>query len=601
MASITTIQNSFEPATALDLREIISVWLGRFAHAVTTNDADAVSHLFIEEPWWRDLLMLSWDFHTFEGRDAIRRIIAGQYPGFTILSATIAREMEPALANRHPYANVIEALVDFETDRGSGRGVVRLVETGDGGWKAWTLLTTLQDARGYERKIGARRERRLPATDLRPGENFADWRKRRVEYLDRQPDVVIVGAGQGGLALAANLGLIDVDALIVERNGRVGDNWRNRYHSLTLHDTVWTNHLPFVKMPESWPVNTPKDKLADWLESYANAMDLNVWTSSEMLESSYDDAAARWTIKVRRPDGTTRIVTPRHVVLATGVHGEVRIPDVPGLDRFKGELVHSSAHRGGVQKPGRKAVVIGSGNSGHDVAADLQANGADVTLVQRSSTYIMSQEKGVTTLFGTLFREDGPETSVADLLQASFPFKLALKRSVEQTRLIADLDRELLDGLARVGFRLDQGINGGGAMSKVLDGAGGYYFDVGCSQLIIDGKITLAHGSLDHLTEDSVVLDDGTTLPAEIVVLATGYGSMRDTARRLFGDSVADRCSSPWGLDAEGEMNAMWRRSGHPGFWFTGGSLYFVRFYSHFLALQIMANLKGLDEAAAPS
>ena len=110
----------------------------------------------------------------------------------------------------------------------------------------------------------------------------------KVAFESSQPDVVVIGAGQGGLAVAANLGLLGVDTLVLEKNERVGDSWRKRYRSLVLHDPVWADHLPYLPFPASWPIYAAKDKIADWLEFYASAMELNVWTSTEILSSAYD-------------------------------------------------------------------------------------------------------------------------------------------------------------------------------------------------------------------------------------------------------------------------------------------------------------------------
>ena len=180
--------------------------------------------------------------------------------------------------------------------------------------------------------------------------------------------------------------------MIVEKTPRVGDNWRNRYHSLTLHNEVWANSLPYMPFPPTWPTFMPKDKLAGWLEAYAEFMELNVWTGTEFLSGSYDEASAMWTARVRRADGEVRTLRVPHVVLATGGASDVpRIPELPGLGEFAGPVIHSSRFSSGLEYAGKRALVIGTGNSGHDVAQELYSNGAErVTIVQRSPTCVVS-------------------------------------------------------------------------------------------------------------------------------------------------------------------------------------------------------------------
>jgi cation diffusion facilitator CzcD-associated flavoprotein CzcO len=199
-------------------------------------------------------------------------------------------------------------------------------------------------------------------------------------------------ADRRGLSIAARLTQLDVDTLIVDREARIGDNWRKRYHALVLHNQVHVNHLPYMPFPPNWPAYIPKDKLAAWFEAYVESMELNYWTGSEFAGGSYDETAKRWSVLVRRADGTTREVHPRHVVMATGVSGIPRLPDIPSLRNFRGGILHSSEYEDGEAWKGKTALVIGSGNSGHDIAQDLHSAGAKVTLVQRSSTMIVNVE-----------------------------------------------------------------------------------------------------------------------------------------------------------------------------------------------------------------
>ncbi len=586
------------PLGGIESERVFSAWFDRFSEAITSQDAEAIASLIVSDGWWRDLLALTWQLTTVHGTDAIKEMLSPALAKHPMSGLRIVTEIGPRLQEPSPDRTWIEGFFDFETPIATGRGVVRLVPAGDGDWKAWTVLTTMDDLKGHERAL---RERRPTGPRHVSGaaatENWLDRRRVKATFTASEPDVIVIGAGQGGLAVAANLGLMGIDTLIIEKNERVGDSWRKRYHSLVLHDPVWADHLPYLSFPESWPIYTAKDKLADWFEFYASSMELNVWTSTELLSSVYDDATSKWTVRVRT-GGVERELRPSHVILATGAAGEPNIPDIPGRSGFGGEVYHSSRHESGSKWKGRKAVVVGACNSGHDIAQDLYESGAEVTMVQRSSTYIMSQAKGIPVIFGGLFYEGGLPTAFADLLSSAFPWPVVQEFAVEQTRVIAELDRELLDSLEAVGFKMNSGPNGGGLMQYALRNGGGYYIDVGCSELIASGRIALAQGSgVAEFTPTGIRLANGETIEADLVVLATGYSNMRETARRLFGDAVADRCEPALGVNEDHELGALWKPSGQPGLWFMGGPLAWVRIYSKYLALQILGNETGLRQS----
>ncbi|GAA4245437.1 NAD(P)/FAD-dependent oxidoreductase [Dactylosporangium darangshiense] len=569
-----------------------AAWLDRFTAALQAADVAGTTALLAGDCWWRDLLALTWDLGTYRGRDKVATMLGDHLAPDSFANIRMTTEFGPRYQGD---GEIVEGFITFETPLGFGRGAVRLLRE-DGEWVAWTVLTELDDLRDHERAIGPHRSRgprHNPADS--GGRNWLQKRQEHVRYAGSDPDVVVIGAGQGGLTVAANLGLMGVDTLILEKSERVGDGWRKRYHSLVLHDPVWADNLPYMPYPDSWPVYCPKDKIADWFESYASAMELNVWTSAEMTSSAYDEATGRWTLRVRTPEGE-RELHPRDVILATGAAGEPNVPAVAGRDRFAGTSYHSSRHGSAQSWAGKKAVVVGACNSGHDIAQDLYEAGADVTLVQRSSTHIISQEHGIPAIFGSNFVEGGPPTKYADLLASGTPWPLVLEMAKEGVKETAKKDAELLAALDAVGFKRNDGPDGTGLMGYALAYGGGYYINVGCSQLIADGKIKLAQGSgLAEFTPEGIRLEDGRTLQADLVVLATGYKNMRETARRLFGDEVADRLPLVLGIGEDGEIGGLYRRTGHPAFWYMGGPLAWVRIYSKHLALQITAKHAGLQ------
>ena len=374
-----------------------------------------------------------------------------------------------------------------------------------------------------------------------------------------------------------------------------------------LHDPVWYDHLPYVPFPPHWPVFTPKDKLAEWFEAYAKLLELNVWTQTNLESASWDGSKRQWTVNLERKkaDGTTekRTLHPRHVVQATGHSGEMSFPQIKGMEGFKGDrLCHSSQFKGAnSNSEGKKAIVVGCCNSGHDIAQDFYEHGYDVTIVQRSSTYVMSSKAGLDVLLGGLYEEGGPDTEDADLIFMSIPNAMLKRLHVDATKEIKKRDAELLAGLEKAGFKLDDGPDEAGFFMKYFQRGGGYYIDVGASQLIIDGKIKVKQGQeITEVKPHGLLFTDGTVLEADEIVFATGYQNMRGTARKIFGDEVADQLNAVWGFDNEGELRTMWRKTGHPGFWFFGGNLALCRYFSRMLALQIKAMEEGIMKYEDP-
>lgn len=574
---------------------IATAFLDRFGAAIDRADRTALAPLLAEDAWWRDLLVLSADLRTKRGREAVLDWVVDRLRGAELRIEGFDGRIAPTTVVDDDGYRFVQFGITLRTGRGRGRGVVRLrQQEGDEEWRAWNVLLALQELDGHEERVGPARPRGVLHGEDR-GPNWLRAREREQADAGREADVAIVGAGQGGLAVAARLKQQGVRAVVLERNARVGDNWRQRYDSLVLHDPVWYDHLPYLPFPSNWPVFTPKDKLADWMESYAAAMELDVWTGTEIEASDYDDATGRWTLGVRRADGTREQLSPRHVVVATGTNGEASEPALSGRESFAGTVVHSSAYRNGSAFEGQRAVVVGAGNSGHDIAHDLYNHGTQVTMVQRSASYVVSSDQWIDTVYAGLFDESAPPTEDADLLFAAFPFDLLAERHRRATAAMREGDRALLEQLEQRGFKLYFGEDESGLFVMSLRGEGGYYIDVGCSQLIADGKIELAQGAgVEGFTEHGVRLSDGRTLDADVVVLATGFADLRATARRILGPSV-DRTGPVWGLDDEGELRGTWRPTGHPGLWFMAGNLQMTRFFSRYLALQLTM---ALDDAS---
>ena len=493
---------------------------------------------------------------------------------------------------------VIEAIFRFTSANGPGFGVLRLKPSDSAGVapRAWTLSTWL-DVDGI---VAARAQAASTSHARDFVRNWLDDRRDEIAFADREPEVLVVGGGHAGLAAAAELKRLGLDTLVVDRMRRVGDNWRLRYHGLKLHNKAAVNHLRYMPFPSTWPDYIAKDKLANWLESYVETMEINFWTETAFEGADYDDASGTWRATVRRADGTVRVLRPKHIVMATSVSGTPNVPVIPTIENFKGPVLHSSQFRGGAEWVGRSVVVMGSGTSAHDISQELHANGAKVTMVQRSPTLVVNVDPSAQ-LYETPYFGEGPPLEVRDIVAASTPLAVMKVSHRLITDEVRKLDAPLLDRLAQVGFRLEFGEGGTGWPLKYRTRGGGYYFNVGCSELIADRKIGLIQAAdITQFVADGVALADGSTLQADLVVLATGYKGQDHIVASLFGADVAARVGPIWNFDAQTqELRNMWMRTNQPGLWFTGGAFSQCRIYSRFIALQIDAIERGMLEKAA--
>ncbi len=578
--------------TGRSAEALAETWLDEFASALEAGDPARIAGLFAGECHWRDLLAFTWELHTVSGAAAIAARLQPCLAPMAPRAVRLAEGRTRPRVVRRAGTEAIEVIFTFETVVGPCNGVVRLVQEADGP-RAWTLMTALDEIRGHEDPANGRRWQDVDWRRNFGGENWLDRRQRARAYADRDPAVLVVGAAQAGLSVAARLALLGVDTLVVEREGRIGDSWRRRYHALTLHNETRVNHLPYMPFPKSWPVFIPKDMLANWFELYAEAMELNVWTGTELVSGDWDEAAGCWDVLLRKADGTERRMRPRHIVFANGTSTTPKIPDLPGLRDFRGTVTHSGRHGSGLDWRGKRALVLGTGTSGHDVAQDLAVSGAaEVTLIQRRPTLVVSLKEAQAPY--ALYDEDIPFEDL-DLLATSFPFPVYRRAHQLMTERNREADRDLLEGLERRGFRLQFGEEGSGWQIMYQSRGGGYYFDAGCSQMIVEGRVGLMQfDEIERFGPEGAVLRDGSVKPADLIVLATGYEGQAEAARRILGEAVGARVGRVWGYDAEGELHGMWRPTGQPGLWFHAGGLAQCRIFSKVLALQIKARELGL-------
>ncbi|HTV78699.1 MAG TPA: NAD(P)/FAD-dependent oxidoreductase [Steroidobacteraceae bacterium] len=573
-------------------------WLERFAAALAAPEGTDWSALFAPGCFWRDFVAFSWNIITVEGVAAVTAMVTAQ--ARAIGARNIAPD-DPAL----PMTDASQGWFTFETRTARCRGHVRL-----DGTRAGVLVTTILELKGYEEPAGARRTPGLEHQARKGRQTWADESARRAATLGitDQPYCLIVGGGQNGLQLAARLKRLAVPALVVDALPRPGDSWRMRYPSLHLHDPIFLDHFPYLPFPDHWPLFTHKDRMADWLEIYARVMEIDFWGGTRCISAVHDPARGEWLVRLVR-DGRELTLRPRQLVLATGMSGARHMPVFPGAERFGGLQYHSADHKGGKALSGKRCVVIGSNNSAHDICADLWEADAEVTMVQRSATVVVRADTMQKFASALPYADPAIPSEFADLMAASVPFRLRYEPETRMTAALNQIDAEFYARLRRAGFQLHDGHDGTGFLMAYHRRAAGYYIDVGASDLISSGEIRLAQGEISEITAEGIRLADGTVLPADVIIYATGYRPMHEWVGRLISPAVEAKVGPCWGLGSgtpgdpgpwEGELRNMWKPTAQEGLWFQGGNLMQARFHSLHLALQLKARMEDLEVQVYP-
>ncbi|KAJ7852828.1 FAD/NAD-P-binding domain-containing protein [Mycena olivaceomarginata] len=527
----------------VDACAIATSWLKSFGEALEAGDLAGAISCFAPDGYLRDVLTFTWKNRTLAGHAHI-----AAYMKDTLKPASITQVKLDTRANLTPEfghithaASGVSSGFTFETAVGPGQGYFSLVKNEAGGWKALMVFVTLADIRGHEESG--------PEKGVYGGHTLAwhDVHRERREAIETNPHVLIIGGGQTGLNVGARFRQMNIPSLIIETNTRIGDNWRQRYPMLTLH-TIKTQHtMLYQSYPDNWP-------------NYAVSQDLVIWTNSRALPTpTYDSASKRWTVIIDRA-GESITLHPTHIVLASGTVGTPRVPSIQDAHVFKGTKIHSAAYGGGREFMGKRTLVVGAGNSSADICQDLAFHGVPVTMLQRSSTCVVSADN-VARKLERLWPADVP-TDVADFKVQVMPYVLLREIGKATTEYAWAEEKETHKGLREAGLSLTMGKDGSGQYPMIFERFGG--LDVGVAEFIRTGKVKIKQGvEITRFTETSAV--------STPVIFATSYESIRETMRGLFGDAVIDQTSIVWGVDEEGELKGCYCASGHPGLWYAAG------------------------------
>ncbi|KAF2851331.1 FAD/NAD(P)-binding domain-containing protein [Plenodomus tracheiphilus IPT5] len=525
---------------------------------------------------WRDLLALTGTYRTIHGRVNVHRMLndlssARKRSVFELGSAG------PRIVSSLEDASWIDVDVNFRLRWSRGRrncsGIVSVVYDSDGEWRIWMLRSWLEsfEGRGHPDVLAP-----LPASHT-------------VAVTEEQIyDVVIVGGGLSGLSLAGRLHALGLTYLLLERTPNIGDVWKGRYDSLTWHTIKEFGELPFGHTFEDEdPVLLPSKQVAARHKAWAENFGINVNCGCHVEAADWDEGLSIW--KVRSSTGTYR---SRNLVLAIGPCASKparplwATPEQVYSSGFKGSIVHSVDYQNCKAWAGKKGIVVGTANTGHDVAEDMLRARMTTTMIQRSKTFVMPAE-WVQSSQKVLYNKQIP-TARADRLSYTAPYSIFRELANRIVHKMITENPKRFDALEKAGFKLERY---GNVANHVLVRLGGHYIDTGASAKIAAGLIRIETRAVSKLTCNGLVLDDGTELNTDVIVLATGFEhDFREQAREIIGD-VADQMDDYWGLDAEGELRGYAKRAGHAHLFYHGGDVRLGRFFSRFIALQIQANL----------
>jgi putative flavoprotein involved in K+ transport len=358
------------------------------------------------------------------------------------------------------------------------------------------------------------------------------------------PEAVVIGAGPGGLSVAAMLQRAGVETLVVDRADAVGSAWRGHYERLHLHTVRWLSHLPGYRIPRRFGKWVSRDNVVRYLEAYAAHHRLDIAFETEITRIDRD--GGEWVL--RSPKGDLRAT---YVVVANGHNHTPDLPDWPGADWFAGELIHASDYRNAKPYVGKDVVVVGSGNTGAEIALDLvETKAASVKVAIRTPPHIVMRQQGgiANPMLGVAFRYLPPK--VFDPI----------------ARRLRDLT---IGDLSDIGLPAPQD----GLYERVLRDDAIPLIDMGFLDVVKQGKIQII-AAVIGFEDDRVLLDDGTSVRADAVIAATGYkrgldplvghlGVLRDDGRpKVRGAKVDAAAPNLWFTGYTNPVSGMFRELG---------------------------------------
>ncbi|KAM0212634.1 hypothetical protein ACHAQI_004590 [Fusarium lateritium] len=601
---------TFDGEDSLDISKIATEFINDFSSTVGSADWDKFASLFVEDGWWRDALTLTFDKRTIHGRSAIQSAWKSisetqkRNPSGFSTDKTGIWDMGPQYMRFAPTLACLEAPFSFDIEEPRSRcvGQAKLVPVG-GEWLIWILSTAIQELTDHPFEQLPRQSKSLIDNSQR-GKSSAQGLPNVSGILD----VVVVGGSSNGLANTIMLDSIGADVAVFDVELEAGGNWStSRYSSVVLHHNQMMVQLPmFPILSEGYPEYLGGRDLTRYLSAAVEQLKLPFFGGIQVAGNTWDENAQHWTIDLKDiQSGESSTIKAKNLVLSNGFLISKANPNIPRLDnreKFQGPVQHTSEYRDATLYKGLDVVVVGSGNSAHDVAKDLTLNGAkSVTMLQRSPT--------------TLFDFDVFSPVVSMRYQGQMPVEAA---DFQENSLPLGVMRDMASGMVAA---LNQAME---PRHKLLEEKGyqvekevclpcrayeergrAFYFDQEkVFDLVLSDRIRIARGEARGFTDEGLVVYDkveakSKTIAAGGIILATGYKD-EDLPKKYAESGFIDKASaaklenvSVPTVDEEGESPGYVTYSGHPHLYFAGIGFYMCRWIGRYIAVQVMADVRG--------
>ncbi|KAK5706279.1 hypothetical protein LTR97_001266 [Elasticomyces elasticus] len=544
---------------------------------------------------WRDLLSFTGTYRTFNSQGTVFKTLQ-HLSKDKRRSPFVAKDHEPRVGRTADGTAWLDIDVAFSTTQDGlicdCSGIVSVVRCSDGEWLIWMLRTWLEcfEGNGHPDILEP-----TSTTNVLTGAGSSNGTSETRNEASPDYEAIVVGGGQAGLSTAGRLEALGVKYLLLERRPEIGDVWNTRYESLRWHTSKHYGSLPFGHTyPEEEDYMLPAKRIGAGHRAWAEKYKINLLTNANVESASWDEAIQLWTVNASLP-ASRQSFTTRHLVLSVGpghltpILPEWAAPDKVTASGFRGTIVHGSQYKSCGPWVGKHGVVVGTANTGHDVAEDMANASMTTTMIQRGATFVFPVE-------WLHHAEDihyNPNMDPADADKESFTYPNKIMREIINRAVWTGIkyNPDRFDALEAAGFKVDRY---GDIYNNLYVRFGGHYVDIGASARIAKGEIKVNTKSVRSLNESGIVFDDGSEISADLVVLCTGFDhDFRRDAAIIVGTDVAESMDDFWGVDGEGEIRGHAKFAGHPSLYYHGGDIRMGRFFSRFVALQIQADVLG--------
>ncbi|KAK4545847.1 hypothetical protein LTR36_002411 [Oleoguttula mirabilis] len=578
--------------------------LSRVAHDAVDKLNSLKQGDLAENAIWRDLLSFTGTYRTFYSRPTVVATLQ-KLSNAKQRSVFKLKERDPRRAGSLGDIGWVDVDIQFNTEEdgivGQCEGIVSVIRSEDGEWRIWMLRTWLEclDGHGHPDVL---EPSQAPSHNGQNGysndqaNGLANGHHGHQDLPTVSYDAVVVGGGQAGLSVAGRLKALNVNYILLEKRPEIGHIWATRYDSLRWHTSKEYGCLPFDHTyPAEDDYMLPAKRIGAGHKAYSERFGINLRTSSSVESAVFDDKANVWTISVASPEGH-QTLKARNLVLSIGpghltpVSPTWATPDRIDASNFRGTITHSSSYFSiPASLAGKAGIVVGTANTGHDVAEDMANAGMSTTMVQRGATFVFPMEW--LHHAQDLDYNANSDAGAADKECFTYPNKILRENINRVVWMLIRNSPERFDALEKAGFKLDRY---GDIYTNIYSRFGGHYVDIGASARIAQGEIKIKSQAVKCLTEKGLLFEDGSEVPADLIVLCTGFDhNFRTDAAKIVGREVAEQMDDFWGVNGEGEIRGHAKLAGFPHLYYHGGDIRMGRFFSRFIALQIQADALG--------